>query len=335
MKMDNPLVSVVICVHNAGEYLRDAVLSITRQTYTNIEILIYDDGSTDACLSTIDDIRDSRIRIFHLPHRGKPVALNLALEEMKGEFYLIQDADDTCYPTRIERQLNTLLEHADLAGVFCCYDLIFQNRTIAPTYSHLNQSQCRAYIENFLMPGLDPTIMYRRAMVQGIRYDETLVIGQGHDYILKVGEQYPLMVLGECLYSYRFHYNSITKKNISRRKRFIWELQKKACERRGLDPGVYLPPPPEETQETVYSNSERDNAIVSHFMKSVLDLRDRGLWMESIRTAISCASLHPLDVTYYKALLYAVIPRGIVRYYKEHLSRKRIDKPLKSEIKAA
>ena len=70
MKMDNPLVSVVICVHNAGEYLRDAVLSITRQTYTNIEILIYDDGSTDGCLSTIDDIRDSRIRIFHLPHRG-------------------------------------------------------------------------------------------------------------------------------------------------------------------------------------------------------------------------------------------------------------------------
>ena len=141
------------------------------------------------------------------------------------------------------------------------------------------------------------------------------------------------MVLGECLYSYRFHYNSITKKNISRRKRFIWELQKKACERRGLDPGVYLPPPPEETQETVYSNSERDNAIVSHFMKSVLDLRDRGLWMESIRTAISCASLHPL--------MLRIIRLCSMQSYRDCAIlqrasfRKRIDKPLKSEIKAA
>ena len=85
MKMDNPLVSVVICVHNAGEYLRDAVLSITRQTYTNIGNLIYDDGSTDAF---IDHWWYSGFHpIFHLPHRGKPVALNLALEEMKGEFY--------------------------------------------------------------------------------------------------------------------------------------------------------------------------------------------------------------------------------------------------------
>jgi glycosyltransferase involved in cell wall biosynthesis len=54
----SPLVSIVTCVYNAGEYLRPAVLSIVNQTYRNLDIIIVDDGSTDGCLDTITDLLD-------------------------------------------------------------------------------------------------------------------------------------------------------------------------------------------------------------------------------------------------------------------------------------
>ena len=81
---DSELVTVVICVYNAGDFLRPAVESVLNQTYTHLEVLIVDDGSTDGCLSTIQDLHDPRIRILRQENRGKPSAMNYALSEMKG-----------------------------------------------------------------------------------------------------------------------------------------------------------------------------------------------------------------------------------------------------------
>lgn len=103
--MAKPLVSILISVYNAGGYLRPSVQSILSQTYSNLEILIIDDGSTDHCMDTIADLKDPRIRVISQENAGKAVALNRALAVLSGEFYAIQDADDVSYPTRIERQV--------------------------------------------------------------------------------------------------------------------------------------------------------------------------------------------------------------------------------------
>ena len=72
----SPLVSVVTCVYNAGDYLRPAVLSTINQTYRNLEIVIIDDGSTDGCLDTITDLLDDRrIGVFRQANATRPVAL--------------------------------------------------------------------------------------------------------------------------------------------------------------------------------------------------------------------------------------------------------------------
>ena len=76
---NNPLVSVLIPVYNAGEYLRPALKSIIEQTYSNLEIIVIDDGSTDACIDTITDVKDSRIRIVSQENAGKSAALNYGL----------------------------------------------------------------------------------------------------------------------------------------------------------------------------------------------------------------------------------------------------------------
>src|ERR1700733_3555257 len=102
---NNPLVSVIMCVYNAGSYLLPAVQSVLAQTYQTIELLIVDDGSTDGCMECIQKIEDPRIRIIRQKNKGKPAAMNVALAEMRGEFYALNDADDLSHPRRIELQL--------------------------------------------------------------------------------------------------------------------------------------------------------------------------------------------------------------------------------------
>jgi glycosyltransferase involved in cell wall biosynthesis len=77
--MGDLLVSVVIAVHNAGIYLRDALKSILQQTCGNIEIIIIDDGSTYHRIELVDDLGNNRIRLLRYERGGKAKALNLAL----------------------------------------------------------------------------------------------------------------------------------------------------------------------------------------------------------------------------------------------------------------
>jgi len=79
LTITKPLVSVLISVYNAGEYLRSSVQSILSQSYSNLEILIINDGSTDGCMDSMADLEDSRIRIITQKNAGKAVALNRAL----------------------------------------------------------------------------------------------------------------------------------------------------------------------------------------------------------------------------------------------------------------
>ena len=112
----SPLVSVLIPTFNAGEYLRPALQSILSQTYSNLEIFIIDDGCTDGCIKTIKDIESNRMHILHQKNLGKASALNNALEIIKGDYWIIQDADDLSYPERVREQLVELINNQNLAA---------------------------------------------------------------------------------------------------------------------------------------------------------------------------------------------------------------------------
>ena len=76
-RTESGLVTVVICVYNAGAFLRPSVESILSQTYQNLEVILVDDGSTDGCFSAINDLSDPRMRILRQENRGKPAAAQL------------------------------------------------------------------------------------------------------------------------------------------------------------------------------------------------------------------------------------------------------------------
>ncbi|OQX09800.1 MAG: hypothetical protein BWK76_21700 [Desulfobulbaceae bacterium A2] len=104
-----PLITVAMPVLNGGRYLRLAVLSIVKQIFTDWELLIIDDGSTDHSLQDIADIKDSRIRILRDgENKGISARLNEAIDLARGRYLARMDHDDVSYPERFARQIEAL-----------------------------------------------------------------------------------------------------------------------------------------------------------------------------------------------------------------------------------
>jgi glycosyltransferase involved in cell wall biosynthesis len=314
----SPLVSIVTCVYNAGEYLRPSVLSIVNQTYRNLDIIIIDDGSTDGCLDTITDLLDDkRIRIFRQSNATRPVALNRALDLVQGDFYAIQDADDISEPTRIAKQLEAILPRPELAAVFCGYWLQIGAKRTAPLMTPKGEAECKADIDAFRVPAHDATGLFRLSLIRSMQYDVSLPFVEAVDYILRVGEQHPIVVLGDCLYGYRLHPDSLTQSDPHRRNRMVNRMLEEAHHRRGLAFDTAFPPARQRKYRS--SNSVADNDIASVFVTSVLSQRQAKRHWGAVRTGLDCARLHPLDPYYYKALMYALVPVRLLRLIRRSL----------------
>jgi teichuronic acid biosynthesis glycosyltransferase TuaG len=112
---DPPLVSVIIPVHNAADFIRAAIASVQAQTYPHWEIHAVEDGSTDdsaAILATLAAI-DPRIHIQHLTAQSGPgPARNTGIRAAKGRFVAFLDADDLWHPEKLSRQINWMLQHS-------------------------------------------------------------------------------------------------------------------------------------------------------------------------------------------------------------------------------
>lgn len=107
--MSSPLISVIMPVYNAGEYLRPALLSIINQTYNNWELIIADDGSTDGCLDDLQELNDPRIMVLRdNVNKGIAARLNQMIDLAKGDYIARMDSDDISLPERLELQLITL-----------------------------------------------------------------------------------------------------------------------------------------------------------------------------------------------------------------------------------
>lgn len=113
-------VSVVIPCFNAGQHLDEAVQSALAQTWTNLEIVIVDDGSSDAgTLRLLEEAHWPRTRIFHQPNGGPSAARNRAIQEARGEYILPLDADDTIEPAYVEKAVVVLDGRPEVGCVYC------------------------------------------------------------------------------------------------------------------------------------------------------------------------------------------------------------------------
>ncbi len=104
-----PLVSVVVPVYNDEERVGQAIVSLRRQTYPNLEIVVIDDGSTDGTRQAVErHLNDPRVRYFYKPHSGRPGTRNIGIEKSRGEYIAWLDSDDESLPNRIAAQMQAV-----------------------------------------------------------------------------------------------------------------------------------------------------------------------------------------------------------------------------------
>ena len=222
-----PLVSLVVCVFNGERYLSLTLDSIIAQTYSNIEILVVDDGSRDASLEIIKEYaaRDERIRWFTRVNSGLPSARNFAFSEAKGQWIAVIDQDDLCYPERIQEQLSVAARFPSAGLVFCDTDHIDSNGVIVcshlksyvlpedfiPSKSAANLLLSQGcfvdseawFIQRRVVQSLDP-------LVDGLRY------ACDYEYFIRVGLQYDFAYTRKKLAAWRMHPDQESSKNKKR-----------------------------------------------------------------------------------------------------------------------
>lgn len=133
----NPLVSVIIPVYNVQDFLRECLNSVVHQSYSNLEILLIDDGSTDASGEICDEYArsDARVRVIHKSNGGQASARNAALELARGEFLTFVDSDDVADVDLVRTLLN-LIKTFGVKIAMCGYKAFESSAQIAEIRAH-------------------------------------------------------------------------------------------------------------------------------------------------------------------------------------------------------
>jgi GT2 family glycosyltransferase/glycosyltransferase involved in cell wall biosynthesis len=202
-------VSVVIPCYNAGLYLDEAVQSALAQTWSDIEIIIVDDGSTDA--STLQLLNEStwpRVRVFRQANAGPAAARNRAIREATGDYILPLDADDTLEPTYVAKAV-AVLDAQPQVGIVYCKAMKFGVGQEGP-WELAPYALAELVIGNVIFV----SAMFRRSdweLVGG--FDEQLQFGiEDYDFWVKlVHRGREVVQLDEYLFNYRVSEQSRTR----------------------------------------------------------------------------------------------------------------------------
>ena len=141
------LVSIVVPIYNVAQYLQTCLDSIISQTYSNLEIILVDDGSTDSCPEQCDQyaIRDERIKVIHQKNEGLSVARNTGLKHSNGKYIAFIDSDDVISKDMIEK-LYIAITH-DACQVSCCKYVKFEDEENI-NFNYNTSSSSNYYIYN-------------------------------------------------------------------------------------------------------------------------------------------------------------------------------------------
>lgn len=180
LKERTPVVSVCMTIYNIESYMRRSIESVLNQTYRNLEIIMVDDGSTDASGSICDEYaaNDARIKVIHKANGGIPSTRNACLDAATGDYICWIDGDDAMEPEMIESMLSALLENdADMCA--CRYRQVFEDHTIdgstGNTYVYEGRELMEQFLkedERFLIQNAVWNKLYKRELTEGLRFPE-------------------------------------------------------------------------------------------------------------------------------------------------------------------
>ncbi|PSN20052.1 glycosyl transferase family A [filamentous cyanobacterium CCP5] len=208
-----PKVSVVIPAYNATAYLPQTVDSILQQTFTDYEVLIVDDGSSDNPVELVAQIVDSRVHIISQRNQGAGAARNTGIKNARGSYVAFLDADDFWETTKLAKQVEWLDMNPEVGLVHTWVTLAnpdgsLSDRTIRTDGEGYIWDQVVVY--NPLKCG--STAMVRRRCFEELGYfDQSLKYSEDWDMWIRIARKYAFSVIAEPLTYYRIHPSNKSK----------------------------------------------------------------------------------------------------------------------------
>jgi hypothetical protein len=194
-----------MAVHNGERFLREAILSILNQTYTDFELLVVDDASTDSTAGIIASFADPRIRVLkNDTNLGLTRSLNIGLREARGEYVARMDADDVSLPERLAAQVTYLGAHPEVALLGTRAVVIDDSGNFireTEMMASLADAYFRLQLDNVFVHS---SVMFRLdAAVKAGAYDDEYRLAQDYDLWLRLASVHNIDILPSLLLRWR------------------------------------------------------------------------------------------------------------------------------------
>ncbi|MFC0779303.1 glycosyltransferase family 2 protein [Flavobacterium sp. HJSW_4] len=217
--------SVVIPLYNKADHIENTIKSIFDQTFIDYEIIIINDGSTDASEATVRRFNDNRIQIFNQKNQGASVARNLGIEKSSGRFIAFLDADDYWFPNHLE-ELHKLIVDFPNCGLYCSRHKIriSKKHFQIPHYDGIEKS-FRGIVPDYFFSNKPFRITWTSSLAVSKEILENIgeftpAITNGQDLELwtKIGIRFPVAITNKTTAVYDYDVdNSLTKQKINSR----------------------------------------------------------------------------------------------------------------------
>ena len=223
-------VSVVIPTYNRGNLIIRAINSVLEQTYSNIEVIVVDDCSSDNTREIVQSIKDNRVRYLCLEkNMGACAARNRGIEASRGEYIAFQDSDDEWHPNKLEVQMKKMKDaQADVS--FCNFIKVFKNEDKKREFP-LDVPEGFIEYESLLKKSIVSTqcIIAKKSCFDEVRFDTNLPRLQDWDVILELSKKYSVYHVDNALVNMYVQSDSISshpEKGVIALK-YLWNKNKK------------------------------------------------------------------------------------------------------------
>ena len=222
-------VSIVLPTYNGERFIKESIDSILNQTYTNWELIIVNDCSTDNTLDIINDYlsKDSRIKLISNEQNKKlPASLNIGFANATGDYYTWTSDDNKYKPTAIEEMVDFLDKNPQTDLVSFNFNFIHEDGTFDVTYTEIVPSRAQYVLA--IHCNIGACFMYRKEIAQKVgEYDTNMFCAEDYDYWCRIALNGNISYQDKILYDYRNNSQSLTATKLEIVKQKTEEIQRK------------------------------------------------------------------------------------------------------------
>jgi len=223
-----PTISVIMPAYNAERDILETIKSVQQQTFSDFELIVINDGSTDRTLELLETLEDGRIRIFSYENGGVCIARNRGISHANGEYIAFLDADDLWTPDKLELQLAALQQHPEAGVAYSwCTSINEQGKFLFQYPSRIFEGNVYAQllVGDFIYNASN-TLIRRQAIEFVGEFDSAISGCADWDYWVRLSARWPFVLVPKHQILYRRSSTSMSSNIEKMKQQAIMALEK-------------------------------------------------------------------------------------------------------------